>query len=150
MQHPVAPMLTLAESRDFQRLAGMMIPASETYGVPGADDAVIFADIMRSLGRDGAAVRHVLATLSALSGGAFVDLDTQRAAAVMAALLAGDDPALVALGRAILQCYYRDDRVITAVGLEPRAPFPQGYVLAQSDWSLLDAVRARPQMWRDV
>ena len=32
--------------------AGFMIPAAATYGVPGADDEAIFADIVRSLGRD--------------------------------------------------------------------------------------------------
>jgi hypothetical protein len=54
------------------------------------------------------------------------------------------------LGRVILQCYYRDDRVIAALGLEPRPPFPKGHSLQQGDWSLLDAVRGRPRMWRDV
>ena len=27
---------------------------------------------------------------------------------------------------------------------------PKGNVLEQGDWSLLDPVRARPKMWRDV
>ena len=35
-----------------RRVAGIMIPASEAFGVPGADDALIFADVVRSLGRD--------------------------------------------------------------------------------------------------
>jgi len=37
-----------------------------------------------------------------------------------------------------------------ALGIEPRAPYPQGRVLEPGDWSLLDAVRRRPRMWRDV
>ena len=37
-----------------------------------------------------------------------------------------------------------------SLGLEPRAPFPKGHVLEQGDWSLLEAVRGRPRMWRDV
>jgi hypothetical protein len=49
-----------------------------------------------------------------------------------------------------LQCYYRDDRVMRALGLEPRAPFPRGHGLEQGEWALLDAVRNRPPMWRDV
>ena len=49
----------------------------------------------------------------------------------------------------ILGAYYRDDRVLQSLGLEARAPFPQGYVLQQGDWSLLDAVRKRPLLWRD-
>ena len=35
-------------------------------------------------------------------------------------------------------------------GIEPQPPFPKGRVLEQGDWSLLDAVRGRPRMWRDV
>jgi hypothetical protein len=36
---------------------------------------------------------------------------------------------MIALGRAVLQCYYRDDRVFRALGIEPRAPYPKGQVL---------------------
>ena len=49
----------------------------------------------------------------------------------------------------IVGAYYRDDRVLLALGLEARAPFPKGYTLEQGDWSLLDAVRHRPPLWRD-
>jgi hypothetical protein len=55
-----------------------------------------------------------------------------------------------ALGRAVLQCYYRDDRVMRSLGIEPRSPYPKGRVLEQGDWSLLNRVRDRPRMWRDV
>ena len=57
---------------------------------------------------------------------------------------------MTALGRAVLQCYYRDDRVFRALAIEPRAPYPNGRVLEQGDWSLLDAVRGRARLWRDV
>ena len=33
----------------------------------------------------------------------------------------------------------------TALGLEPRAPHPQGYEMGADDWSLLDPVRRRPR-----
>ena len=57
---------------------------------------------------------------------------------------------MTAFGRAVLQCYYRDDRVLRALGIEPQAPFPKGRALEPGDWSLLEAVRSRPRMWRDV
>ena len=65
-------------------------------------------------------------------------------------LLSREGPTMAALGRAVLQCYYRDDRVMRALGLEPRPPYPKGHVLEQGDWALLDVVRGRPRMWRDV
>lgn len=140
--------LSPAETRDLHRIAGMMIPASEEYRVPGADDPTIFADIVGSLGRDTATVRTALAELAALGGAAFADLGGARAEAVAASFHAGGGAAAATLGRVILQCYYRDDRVLHSLGMEPRPPFPKGHAVEQGDWSLLDAVRDRPPLWR--
>ena len=118
--------------------------------MPGADDAAIFADIVGSLGRDADSVRAALTRLAALADGAFAELDAARLEAVAQAFLSNDAPEVATLGRVILQCYYRDDRVMRSLGLEPRPPFPKGHVLEQGDWSLLDAVRARPKMWRNA
>jgi hypothetical protein len=142
--------LTPAELRDLRRLAGIMVPSSTDYRVPGADDAAIFADIVRSLGRDRNGVREALAMLRDIAGGDFAAIDEANAEATAMALLGRQGPQITALGRAVLQCYYRDDRVIRSLGLEPGSPFPKGHTVEQSDWSLLDKVRKRPPMWRDV
>ncbi|HVC61967.1 MAG TPA: hypothetical protein VND19_16600 [Acetobacteraceae bacterium] len=146
---PTTP-LSPAEIRDLRCVAAVMIPASVEYRVPGADDDVIFADILASLGRDLGDVRHALAVLQRLAGGTFADLGAARRAAVADEFRAIGGASSVALGRVILQCYYRDDRVVRSLGLEPRPPFPKGHTLEQGDWSLLDPVRARPKMWRDA
>ena len=141
--------LSSSESQCLHRIAGMMIPANTEFDIPGADDGLIFADIVGSLGRDSGDVQAALAALSTVGGGNFVDLDEELAASVLEQFLAsGSTPASV-LGRVILQCYYRDGRVLRSLGLEARPPFPKGHTLEQGDWSLLDAVRARPKMWRD-
>lgn len=141
--------LTMGELRNLRRLAGLMVPADAKYGVPGADDETIFADIGRSLGRDAPAVRTALTMLQEIAGDDFCGLGAEKAEAAAMALLGRDDPAVTALGRAVLQCYYRDDRVLRSLGIEPLAPFPKGRALEQGDWSLLEAVRGRPPMWRD-
>ena len=142
--------LTSAEMRDLRRLAAFMVPANCEYGVPGADDEAIFADIVRSLGRDSNAVREALTMLREIARTSFVDLDETKAEAAAMTLLSRASPVMTAFGRAVLQCYYRDDRVMRALAREPRPPFPKGHVLEQGDGSLLDAVRHRPRMWRDV
>ncbi len=142
--------LSPAQSRDLRRIAGLMIPASEEFDVPGADDAAIFDDILRSLGRDRNDVCAALATLAELAGGSFADLDPARQEAVAETFLSNTTPPVTTLGRVVLQCYYRDDRVVRSLGLDPRPPFPKGHTLEQGDWSLLDPVRARPRMWRDA
>ena len=147
---PDASGLTEMQVRDLRRIADVMIPASTEYDVPSAGDDAIIDDILRTLGRDLPDVRTALIQLAALSGGAFCELDAARREAVATTFLASGTPALATLGRVVLQCYYRDDRVMRSLGLEPRPPFPLGHTLEQGDWSLLDPVRTRAKMWRDA
>ena len=141
--------LTDAEIADLRCLAGMIIPASAQYGVPGADDDTIFADIVNSIGRDRNDVCAALASLRALADGAsFAALDVARRSQVAARLRAEGGPPVGVLTRIVLLCYYRDDRVMVSLGLEARPPFPKGHELEQGDWSLLDPVRARKPFWR--
>lgn len=46
--------------------------------------------------------------------------------------------------------YYRDVRIVEALGLEPRAPHPGGHEMPPNDFSLLDPVRKRAKLYRDV
>jgi hypothetical protein len=142
--------LTEAESADLRCLAGMIIPPSVKYGVPGADDATIFTDIVNSIGRDADRVHEALATLHNVAGGQFAALDVTRRAEVAAKLREDGGGAVGVLTRIVLLCYYRDDRVMASLGLEARPPFPKGHEIEQGDWSLLDPVRARQPFWRPV
>jgi hypothetical protein len=142
--------LSADQRRSLRCLAEMIIPASAEYGVPSAGDAVVFADILRSLGRDAEHVVVVLRTLDALAGGVFADLEPSRRDAVAARLREADGDALMYLTRIVLQCYYRDDRVMRSLGMEVRPPFPKGFEVEQGDWSLLDPVRARQPFFREV
>lgn len=56
----------------------MIIPASAEYGVPRAGDDAIFADMLRSIGRDARHVVAVLERLDSLYSGVFADMDPQR------------------------------------------------------------------------
>jgi hypothetical protein len=150
MQNDIETSLSATELRDLQCIAGMIIPASTEFGVPGADDPIIFADIVKSLGRDQRDVQAAISSLSALAGGAFADQDASRRYAAAESFRTRGGQEVAALSRAILQCYYRDDRVVLSLGLEARPPFPKGHTLEQGDWSLLDPVRSRPKLWRDA
>lgn len=142
--------LTDTEARDLRALAGTIIPASSAYKVPGADDDLIFADIVKSLERDTDDVRAALKHLATLSGGAYADLPADRRAEIARTFNAEGGAPLLSLIRVVLLCYYRDDRVMRSLGQEPRSPFPRGHVIEQGDWSLLDPVRRRAPMWRRV
>ena len=140
--------LTSRQCDDLRSIAAMMIPASAEYNVPGADDAAIQTDILATLGRDADAVRAALDRLAGFADGPLAGLDETRRAAVVNEFRAAGGPAIATLSRVVLQCYYRDDRVLRSLNLELRAPFPKGYPLEQGDWSLLNRVKTRPPMWR--
>jgi hypothetical protein len=143
-------MLSDDHCRSLRRLAEIMIPASAEYDVPSAGDEAIFRDILQSLGRDAGYVSAVLEKLDAIGGGMFADLPPAERETAAGRLREIGGEALTYLGRIILQCYYRDDRVMRSLGMEPRAPYPKGFEVEQGDWSLLDAVRARPKLYRDA
>jgi hypothetical protein len=140
--------LTQAQRDDLRAIAAAMIPARAEFDVPGADDPAIQADIITTLGRDASLVREALDQLARLAGQPLASLAPARRNTVTAQLRAKGGDAVMTLTRVVLQCYYRDDRVVRSLGLEPRPPYPQGHVLEDGDWSLLDPVRARPPMWR--
>ena len=151
----ITPSLSVDERRALRCLVALMIPASAEYGVPGADDDAIFSDILRSLGRDAQAVRQALRELDQCAtrssrGTAFADLpEHERATA--AQRLRETRPALASVLVAVTtRCYYRDDRVMRSLGMEPRPPFPRGFEVEPGDWSLLEPVRARGRIYRDA
>lgn len=120
-------------------LAGMIVATSAEYGVPGADDDLIFADILRSASEVEEPVRAALelaANVSVELSQATVELEGRAEMAPFVSL--------------VMQCYYRDDRVMEALGMEARAPFPLGYEVPEGDWSMLEAVQARGKIWRDT
>ena len=77
-------------------------------------------------------------------GRAFVEIgDAERAALVA---MQGFSYALVPHAYV---GYYQHERVLEAIGMDPRPPHPEGYAVPASDLSLLDPVKARGPRYRD-
>ncbi len=141
-----------AECQALRILVDMIIPASDEFGLPGAGDGLIFADILATAG-----ARHgqVGAALSALDGLAredqesgFEALDLNARESVVEAFRRLHPAAADLLATIAVQCYYRDERVMRALDMEVRPPFPDGYSLDEGDWSLLEPIRERPEFYR--
>ena len=141
--------LTSVDISALRDIAKTMVPPDAELGIPGADDPTILADIGRSIVRDLPLVRTALAEIDKRAGGAFASLDRERREALINEWYAGGGAAAAALGRVVLSAYYRDDRVLRALGHEARAPFPKGHEVEQGDWLLLDLVKRRAAFWRD-
>ena len=135
--------LTSTQRDDLRTVAAMIVPASDEYNVPGADDPAIQADMLATLGRDASLVKQALDHLARLAGKPLAELDAAKRETIANEFRATGGGAAATLVRVVLQCYYRDDRVLRSLGLELRAPFPKGYTLNEGDWALLDPVKAR-------
>src|SRR5690242_6698369 len=95
--------LTATQRDDLRVVASMMIPASAEYDVPGADDAIIQADILATLGRDARAVADALDHLAHLSGAPLAALANARREAVAREFRVGGGVAAATLIRVVLQ-----------------------------------------------
>lgn len=120
-------------------LCRLIVPADEGYRVPGADDELIFTDILQSVKTNLEAIRVSINCASEL------EIPVEQATPMLEGRVE-----LAPLVSIVMQCYYRDDRVMESLGMEARAPFPKGYEVPEGDWSMLEAVQARGKIWREV
>ena len=84
------------------------------------------------------------------SGKAFARLTVSDRDRVMDDIRGAEPDFLKDLALATTTCYYQDDRVLLALGMEARPPFPKGYEVVSGDLSLLDPVRKRGKVYRDA
>ena len=141
------------EERDaLRRIVGILIPPSEEYNVPGADDEAIFARILALAAERAESIRREIEALQTRaverSGERFLGLDEAQQTALLR------DEATSELLRQMIHCaataYYEDPRVLQSIDLKPTPPFPGGHEIEQGDWSLLDPVKARAPFYRQV
>jgi hypothetical protein len=135
-----------------RRIANAVIPPSDEFDVPGAGDPAIFARILARCAASERAIREALGTLGGSAAGS--PPPAAVGDAEFAECLRGfpaKQPAFAGLMSWIVAAsYYQDPRVLRSIGSEPRPPFPQGHSVPPSDWSLLEPVKRRGQMFRDV
>ena len=137
--------LSLAAKTALLTLLRAMIPASEAFNVPGADDPKIVADILAT---GGPALAFLDEPLAALQAGLEAQPDHSGQSIEQFRAQHGELTSLLTM--LTLQCYYRDDRVMASLEMEARPPFPEGYQVEDGDYSLLDPVRARGVIYRPV
>ena len=150
----VGSTLSKDQRQALQTMVGLMIPASREFGVPGADDGVIFETILATAQVDAPQVGEGLKALEAMSNirhrKGFNSLDYETQTQVIEEFRQSPSANIGVIVNITLQCYYRDERVMKALGMEVRAPFPKGFEVEQGDWSLLDPVKSKTKMYRKV
>jgi hypothetical protein len=133
-----------------------VIPPSSARRMPGAGE-IGLADAIAEAARANPALRDAiaqgLARLDALARESGADAYANLSAAQRSErfqTVAAEQPGFVPnLVFPLITNYYRHPRVLEALGLEARPPFPKGHAMEPFDERLLDAVRRRPKMYRD-
>lgn len=142
------------QRRALAALAAMVIPASAEFGIPGADDPAIVENILEDASRRPEQLSAALVALEAvaeeLHGTVFADLSEVQRKDVTEAFRETHAGHANLAANLTVQGYYRDDRIMQSIGLDPRPPHPLGYEVEQGDWSLLDPVREKAAFYRAV
>ena len=160
---------TAAQERAVVAFAAALIPASEEYNVPSAGDAAIAREVLAAAKRAPAAVAAAVKALDeaavAAHGVGFAELNDATRVRLLGLGQSNPPASRGDMNRAfdlsaqagqrtlvsiVAQCYYRDDRVLRSLGMEPRPPFPKGFEVEQGDWSLLEPVKRRGKLYREV
>ncbi len=144
--------LTSSERETLTVLADAVIPESVKFGVPGAGDPLIVEEIESDAAKQMPDISKSLNELEILAeqfgGDAFSNLDSTKRSIVVEEFRSAHPAAAAKIGNLVVQCYYRDDRVMRSLGMELRAPHPKGYEVPDGDWSLLEPVRRRESFYR--
>lgn len=135
------------------RLASLIIPASEQHGIPGADDEAILARILTKGVKHKSLLKKGLNDLVQLSEDGQKNLkllDDDELSSLFDAFEESHKPFVQLLMTLTAQSYYQDERVLQSLDMEARPPFPKGHEVQQGDWSLLDPVRQKNKLYREV
>lgn len=134
-----------------------IVPRSGDGRLPGAGELGLVAQLEGAAQKSPellAALRDGLARLdeqlAERGGSRFEELPREARREVLNALAATAPAFVPALVFQTYVAYYRHPRVLEALGLEARPPFPKGYEMEPGDFGLLDPVRERRRMYREV
>ena len=148
---PTPPLSPALESA-LRVVLDTLVPARPDADVPAAGELGLAPEIWERFGEGGPALAEGLAALDAFAMEALGERFDAIARAEREPLLRrfdAEQPTL--LGGLVFHTYavyYHHPRVMEAIGLEGRAPFPKGYELEPGDLSGLEAVRARGPRYR--
>jgi hypothetical protein len=143
----MAGALSGEEQATLAQVLDALVPARDDARLPGAGALGVGDHVERAVrGLELAALAQALARLAARG---FAQASPPERVALLEALAREDPATFHALLLHAYGGYYHHPRVVEALGLEPRPPFPQGYAVAPTDFALLDPVRGRAKLYRD-
>jgi Gluconate 2-dehydrogenase subunit 3 len=141
--------------RMLEALLDVVIPPSSDGQLPGAGALGLTEHVARTVRQTpmlGPLVEYGLSALADLAAarraGGWPVLSMEERADVLREFTATDQFFLPAFMFLVYSGYYQHPRVVEVLGLEARAPHPEGYAMDAGDFTLLDAVRRRGPIHR--
>lgn len=125
-----------------------LLPRRDDGRLPGAGELGL-AEAVDSATRALPLRPAIVAALASLAANGFsAQLQPEKLARMQA--LAQEAPAVFqALLAQAYGAYYTHPSVVETLGLPPRPPFPKGYDVPPTDFSVLDPVRRRAKLYRE-
>lgn len=146
--------LSEAQRATLDAVLDLLIPPSEDGRLPGAAEIGMLTHLCDTASDVVPALREELNVLDERARErfdcTFASLAEQDRQSLLDEIRAADTTFLQGLIVETLTCYYRDDRVLEAIGMEARPPFPDGYEVDSGDLTLLDPVIKRGKRFRDA
>lgn len=148
------PRLGEAQAAAAGALLDLIIPPSDDGRMPGASSFDVLGYLHESRPELVPAIGEALAYLDrqaqALHDSPFTRLPGEVQAALVSDVRRAQPEFLLPLAQVTATVYYQQDRVLEAIGMEPRPPFPEGYEVQAGDLGLLDPVRRRGRVYKEV
>ncbi len=148
------PAFSATECATLDALQDLMIPASTDGRMPSARSLRLYADSAGLTPGDAAVFASGLAQIEARAqathGTPFAQLAVAAVMAMVDEMRAQHSEFIQLFMLLTTARYLQNPAVMPLIGLEARPPWPKGHEVAEGDWSLIEVVRARPKLYREV
>jgi hypothetical protein len=155
MSGPDDASLPEEQARTLSAVLDEVIPPSADGRFPGAGELGIAGHVEHAMQQTpgvGPVIAQGLSAAEELARGrssdGFAALSAQDRVEVLNEVAAQQPAFLPILTLTASAGYYQNARVVEALGMEARPPFPKGHEMEPNDLSLLDEVRQRPRLFR--
>ena len=145
------------QQRALRCVLDQIIPPSADAKMPGAGEIGLVAYIEQALQKTpdlGPMIAEGLAAADGLAAGRgaqdFASLPEAQRSQVLEELSTTHPGFLPTLTFHTYVGYYQQPRIAAALGMEAHPPYPKGFPMEAGDLSLLDEVKKRPKMFREV
>jgi hypothetical protein len=140
----------LDDTEFIDALLNVVIPPSVETHLPGAGTLGLAPAVIAALRADQVLGPIVAAGAEALRAVALSEdpqglsaMTPQRATELLTAQLSAHPVLILGLVRHLYPVYYQQPKVLEAIGIQPRPPFPGGYDVEPTDPELLEKLQAR-------